>query len=354
MLYHLSLFLKNYIHFFNVFHYITVRLIASLLTSLFLTLIFGSVFIYYAKKWFSSKVRQYTPDSHKIKDYTPTMGGILILASSMMSMLLWCNLKSYEVWIFLFCLICFGLIGFWDDFYKIKYNKGISERKKFLAQILVALIVILLWLWLVKPNTALCFPFIKNLCPKLGLLIIPWAIFILVGTSNAVNLTDGLDGLAISALLLNFCTYSIICYLASNLIFSWYLGIIHTTTSEIAIIGMALFGSSLGFLWYNAYPAQIFMGDIGSLSLGAALALMAIMSRQELLLPISGGLFVLETVSVILQVSYYKLFKQRIFKMAPIHHHFELLGWQECKITIRFAIITFILCLFALATLKLR
>ena len=204
------------------------------------------------------------------------------------------------------------------------------------------------------PKPPFPFPFFKNLNPDLGLLFIPWAMFILVSMSNAVNLTDGLDGLAIGSLLPNFALFSLIAYLAGHFLIAAYLNIPFAGSAEIAVMGTTLIGASLGFLWYNAYPAQIFMGDVGSLALGAGLALMALMAKQELLLPISGGLFVLETVSVVLQVFVYKRWKTRIFKMAPIHHHFELIGWPEAKITTRFGIISLILCLVALMTLKLR
>lgn len=353
MLYHLSIYLKNYYTFFNVVHYISFRVMASLLTALFLLFIFGSWFITQSH-YFKAKAREYTPSNHQSKNNTPTMGGIFVLLTAIVTILLWCNLTKPEVWIFLLSLIGFGSIGFWDDWCKIYYSKGIKESRKFKAQILVAFIVCSLWYWLVQPSTVICVPFFKNISPDLGILLIPWAIFVLVGTSNAVNLTDGLDGLAIGSLISNFSTFSIICYVAGNYTFSHYLNIPFTATSEITIIGATLVGASLGFLWYNTYPAQIFMGDVGSLALGAGLAMMALMARQELLLIIAGGLFVVETFSVIAQVLSYKFLKKRLFKMAPIHHHFELLGWPEAKVTVRFGIISFVLCLIALMTLKVR
>lgn len=313
----------------------------------------GSKFIA-ASFRFKSKVREYTPDTHKAKNDTPTMGGLFILLVTIITVLLWCNLLKPEVWIFLASLIGFGAIGFWDDWSKIKHRKGISESSKFRAQLLIALIITISWYFFVNPTTAICVPFFKNFQPQLGLFLIPWAAFILVAMSNAVNLTDGLDGLAIGSLIANFATFSIICYVAGNFFFAQYLSIPFTQTAEISIIGATLVGASLGFLWYNTYPAQIFMGDVGSLALGAALALMALMARQELLLVIAGGLFVAETLSVIAQVFSYKMWGKRIFKMAPLHHHFELLGWPETKITIRFGIISVILCLISLMTLKLR
>ena len=334
-------------------HYVSFRVMASLLTALILSFIFGSWFIGQSSR-FRSKVREYVPESHQVKNETPTMGGIFVLLTTIVTGLLWCNLSDYAVWIFLLCLIGFATIGFWDDWNKIRHRKGIKESHKFRAQVSIALIVACLWYFLIAPPTEVCVPFFKNFSPELGLLLIPWAAFILVGTSNAVNLTDGLDGLAIGSLLLNFGTFTIVCYLAGNYAFAHYLHIPFTQTAEITILGATLVGASLGFLWYNTYPAQVFMGDVGSLALGAGLALMALMARQELLLPVAGGLFVIETLSVIAQVLSFRYLGRRIFKMAPLHHHFELLGWQEAKITTRFGIITFILCLLALMTLKLR
>jgi phospho-N-acetylmuramoyl-pentapeptide-transferase len=353
MFYHLSQFLTHYASFFNVVHYVSFRSMAALLTALFLSFLFGSRFIALSHR-FRSKVRQYTPQTHQAKNDTPTMGGLFILFTAITTILLWCNLLKSEVWVFIACLIGFGTIGFWDDWSKIKYRKGIPESHKLRGQILVALLVACAWYFIVQPPTELCIPFFKNIDLKLGLFLIPWAIFILVATSNAVNLTDGLDGLAIGSLILNFSTFSLIAYAAGHYAIAHYLHIPFTPTAEISVIGSALVGASLGFLWYNTYPAQVFMGDVGSLALGSGLALMALMARQELLLIIAGGLFVVETLSVIAQVISYKWFGKRIFRMAPLHHHFELLGWQEAKITIRFGIITLILCLLALMTLKIR
>ena len=352
MIYHLSLLIKPYLSGFNVIHYVSFRVMASLLTALVLSFVFGSWFIGQSAR-FRTKVREFTPESHQAKNDTPTMGGLFILLTTFVTALLWCNLSKPEVWIFLGCLLGFAAIGFWDDWCKIKFRKGILESHKFRAQLAVALLVALSWYFLVEPPTEICFPFTKYLFP-LGLFLIPWSAFILIGTSNAVNLTDGLDGLAIGSLLFNFGTFTIICFLAGNYTLAHYLHIPFAQTSEIAIIGGTLVGASLGFLWYNTYPAQLFMGDVGSLALGSGLALMALMARQELLLVITGGLFVAETLSVIAQVLSYKYLGKRFLKMAPLHHHFELLGWQEAKITTRFGIITFILCLLALMTLKLR
>jgi phospho-N-acetylmuramoyl-pentapeptide-transferase len=353
MLYHLSQYLTQYASFFNVVHYVSFRVMAALLTALFLSFIFGSRFIALSAR-FRSKVREYTPQTHQAKNDTPTMGGLFVLLTALTTILFWCNLLKPEVWIFLACLLGFGAIGFWDDWGKIRYRKGIKESHKLKAQIFVATVIASAWYFVVQPPTEVCVPFFKNIHPELGLFLIPWAVFILIGTSNAVNLTDGLDGLAIGSLILNFSTFATIAYLAGHYTIAHYLHIPFTATAEISVIGGALVGASLGFLWYNTYPAQVFMGDVGSLALGSGLALMALMPRQELLLIIAGGLFVVETLSVIAQVFSYKWFGKRLFKMAPLHHHFELLGWQEAKITIRFGIISLVLCLIALMTLKMR
>lgn len=354
MLYHLSLILRDYISWFNVVHYVSFRVAAALLTSLLLSLALGGKFIVTAQKFFRSKSRQYAPESHHAKDNMPTMGGLFIIFIITITTLLWCNLTNPDVWVFLFCLISFGAIGWWDDWSKIQTGKGIKEAYKFRAQLLCSFITAVAWFWLSHPSTELSVPFFKSLHPDLGYFLIPWAMFIIIGSSNAVNLTDGLDGLAIGSLIPTFATFSLISYLAGHIKFAQYLHIPFAGTAEISIIGVILVGASLGFLWFNAYPALIFMGDVGSLALGAGLGLMALMCKQELLLAIAGGLFVIETLSVIIQVFSFRYFKRRVFKMAPIHHHFELLGWPEARITVRFAIVSFILCLLALITLKMR
>lgn len=354
MLYHLSIALQDYLSFFNIFRYVSVRVIAALLSSLFLSFLFGSWFIKTSQRNFRSKVREWVPGTHLKKNNTPTMGGLLILMIFIINTFLWCNLKKVNVWLFILCLAGFGLIGFLDDFKKIKFNKGISAKFKFCFQVLIALIVVGLWYFLVSPSTVLCIPFFKNFTPHLGWLLIPWGAFIIVATSNAVNLTDGLDGLAAGPLIFNYSTFSVIAYLAGHKYFAGYLYIPFTNTAELTVIGATLVGALLGFLWYNAYPAQIFMGDVGSLALGSGLALMALMVRQELLLIIAGGIFVIETLSVIVQVFSFKVFGKRVFRMAPIHHHFELLGWNEAKITIRFWIVSIVLSLITLLTLKIR
>lgn len=346
--------LQNYMPWLHVIEYISVRVVGSMLTSLFFSLLFGDRFIELSKRFFASKVRPFTPESHKKKNNIPTMGGIFILLVVLLTMLLWSDLTKFDVLLFMVTLVGYGAIGFIDDWYKIKHNSGLYSKTKFRLQVGVGLMIALAMFYAHRPTTELWFPFFKHVHPDLGLLFIPWVVFLLVGVSNAVNLTDGLDGLAIGALISNFSVFSIVAYLAGHFAFAHYLQIPFAASSEVAVIGGILVGASLGFLWFNAHPAQIFMGDVGSLSLGAALALMAIVSKQELILPISGGLFVFETLSVMAQYASWKLYKKRLFKMAPIHHHFELLGWNEAKITVRFNIISVVLCLLALITLKMR
>ena len=326
---------------------------AALLSSLIFSFLFGGKFIAAASRLLRTKPRDWTPENHQKKGAMPTMGGIFILLVVVSNSLLWCNLKSIELFIFLGCLIAFGGVGFLDDWSKMKHRGGISAGLKFNLQLGLGLLVALA-LYMTGFSTTLTIPLFKSYNPDLGMLFIPWVAFILVGASNAVNLTDGLDGLAIGSLIPNFAIYVLICYLASNHFFASYLHMPYASCAEIVVAGATLVGASLGFLWYNAYPAQIFMGDVGSLALGAGFALMGIMAKQELLLPLSGGLFVIEAFSVIVQVASFKLFGRRVLRMAPIHHHFELLGWQESKITIRFAIVSVVLCLLAVMVIKIR
>lgn len=354
MIYHFSFYLKHYWPFFNILHYVSVRSVAALLTSFCMFVALGGAFIGFARRFFRSKAREWTPEAHKLKGSMPTMGGIFILAVVIVNTLLWCDLSRVSVWVFLFCVTGFGAIGFWDDWCKIHHEKGISAGIKFKLQVLVAFASIVALLYLTSFSTQIVFPFFKHVHPDIGWFFAPWAVFVLVACSNAVNLTDGLDGLAIGSLLPNFATFSLICYVAGHYGIAYYLNIPFAASAEITIIGASLIGTSLGFLWYNTYPAQIFMGDVGSLALGAGLAMMALMAKQELLLILAGGLFVLETVSVIVQVLSVRYFGRRVFKMAPIHHHFELLGWQESKITARFGIVSLLLCLLTLITLKIR
>lgn len=354
MIYHLATYAVAFYPFLNVVHYISFRALAALLTSLMLSLICGERFIIFSKQFFRSKVRPHTPATHASKNDMPTMGGLFMIGVVLITVFLWGNWSSPLTGLSLFCLIGFSVIGFFDDYFKILHKKGISAQLKFIAQVGVATSVAGLWIWSMQPSTELVFPFFKSLHPALGLLFIPWVIFVLIGTSNAVNLTDGLDGLAIGSLISNFGTFALIAYSAGHIKIAHYLCIPYAGSAELTVVAGALVGTSLGFLWFNTYPAQIFMGDVGSLGLGAVLAFIALASKQELLLALAGGLFVVETLSVIGQVLSYRFLGRRLFKMAPIHHHFELQGWPESKITMRFCIISFILCLCALMTLKLR
>lgn len=354
MLYHLAAYFKQYWSVLNVVHYVSFRALAALLTTVGLSFTTGQRFITFAERHFRSRARELTPENHRAKDNLPTMGGLFILAMISINTLLWCDLSSIRVWLMLGVLLGFGAIGVWDDWAKIRKSRGISARAKFGLQCLIAAAAVSIWLMSTDSSTTITIPFFKQVQPNIGWAFVLWAIFIIVGVSNAVNLTDGLDGLAIGSLMPNFATYATLCYLAGNIVFAEYLHIPFAATAELSIIGTILVGASIGFLWYNAYPAQIFMGDVGSLSLGAALGFMALLCKQEVLLIISGGVFVAETMSVILQVASYRLRAKRIFKMAPMHHHFELLGWQEAKITIRFAIISLLLCIIALISIKIR
>ncbi|HSW77110.1 MAG TPA: phospho-N-acetylmuramoyl-pentapeptide-transferase [Candidatus Saccharimonadales bacterium] len=354
MFYHLALAFKSHFSALNMVHYISFRALMGLLTTFFLFLAFGDRFIDFSRKAFVSTARPYTPQSHQEKGSTPTMGGLFILLVVLLNLFLWCDLSKPEVYLFSLTLVLFGGIGLLDDMHKVWYKKGICVTSKFSLQLLSALAVAICWIWFKNPSTQLCVPLFKHFHPDLGWLLVPWVLLVLVGTSNAVNLTDGLDGLAIGSLLLNFAFFSGVAYLAGHASFASYLQIPFTGCSEAVIVGGILIGASLGFLWFNAHPAQIFMGDVGSLSLGAVLALMAIISKQELLLPIAGGMFVIEALSVIMQIGSVKLLGKRLFKMAPIHHHFEVLGWKETKVTMRFNIITLILCLLAAITFKIR
>ena len=354
MIYHLAQYIQQHWSVCNILHYVSVRAIASLLSTLIFAFVFGNWFIEKSKRWFRAKARAWTPDSHKLKDDMPTMGGVFILSLVFLNALLWCDLSRPHVWVLLLCLLLFGAIGAWDDWCKINRRAGINASSKFWLQVVCATLVVIAWLYTTGASTTVTVPFFKHFNPDLGFFFIPWAVFIIIGCSNAVNLTDGLDGLAIGSLMPNFLTFSLIAYLAGHMQFAHYLCIPYAATAEVAVIGATLIGASLGFLWYNAYPAQIFMGDVGSLALGAGLACMALMAKQEFLLLLAGGLFVVETVSVIAQVISFKYFGRRILKMAPLHHHFELLGCPEAKISVRFGIISLILCLLALITLKIR
>lgn len=346
--------------FFNVFQYITMRAICAVLTSLSLSLFLGPLMIRkLSHHQIGQTVRQDGPPTHFDKVGTPTMGGLLILASLIFSTLLWADLSNHLVLITLLVCGLFGVIGWYDDYQKLinKDPRGMGSRNKFLSQSVVALIAAFyLQSSATLPiETSLIIPFFKDIILPLGVLFVPLTYFVIVGTSNAVNLTDGLDGLAIVPTAMVAGALAVFCYLSGHAVFSAYLSIPYISgAGEVAIFCAALVGAGLGFLWFNTYPAQVFMGDIGSLSLGASLGVVAVIVRQELVLFIMGGIFVLETVSVILQVFSFKVFGKRIFRMAPIHHHFELKGWPEPRVIVRFWIISLILVLIGLATLKLR
>jgi len=304
------------------------------------------------------QIREDGPQSHLAKKGTPTMGGILIIFAVVVSTLLWANLTVDYIWLILLVTVGYGLIGFIDDYYKLsgKSSKGVSGKKRLIAEIFIALFVsILLY---IKPgfNSQVTIPFFKTVLPNIGWGYVVLSTFIIVGAANAVNLTDGLDGLAIGPAIICFATYLFFAYFAGNVKVANYLQIPYVAgAGELAIFCGALVGAGLGFLWFNSYPAEVFMGDVGSLSLGGALGMMAIITKQEILLVIVGGIFVIETFSVIFQVGYFKLTQgKRIFRMAPLHHHFELKGWAEPKVIVRFWVISILLALMAISTLKLR
>ena len=352
--------LSQHYSFFNVFQYLTLRAICGVLTALSISLIVGPIMIRKLSiHQIGQTVRQDGPPTHFDKVGTPTMGGLLILTSVILATLLWADLTNRFVQITLFTCFTFGVIGWYDDYQKLinKDPRGMGSLNKFLSQSVVAtLAALFLYQTATLPiETSLIIPFFKDIAIPLGILFIPLTYLVIVGTSNAVNLTDGLDGLAIVPTAMVAGALGVFCYLSGNAIFSEYLAIPQIPgTGEVMIFCAAIVGAGLGFLWFNTYPAQVFMGDIGSLSLGASLGIVAVIVRQELVLFIMGGIFVLETVSVILQVFSYKMFGKRIFRMAPIHHHFELKGWPEPRVIVRFWIISLILVLIGLATLKVR
>lgn len=345
---------------FNVFSYLTMRAILSTLTALLIAVLIGPKMITWLQQMqIGQTVRDDGPQSHLSKAGTPTMGGLLILAAIVTSVLLWADLTNRYVWVTLSIVVAYGIIGFVDDYRKVvrKDPKGLIAKWKYFWQSIVA-IVVAIYLYSAAQDpaeTALLVPFFKEVMPQLGLFFIVVVYFTVVGTSNAVNLTDGLDGLAIVPTILVAGALSIFAYATGNINFSAYLNIPYIPlTSELVVVSTAIVGAGLGFLWFNTYPAQVFMGDVGSLALGGTLGIMAVLVRQEIVLIIMGGVFVIETLSVILQVGSYKLRGQRIFRMAPIHHHYELKGWPEPRVIVRFWIISLILVLIGLATLKLR
>ncbi len=360
MLLYLTDYLATFDGGFNVFHYITLRAILGVLTALVISFVVGPVMIRRLSRYkIGQTVRDDGPESHFSKAGTPTMGGALNLVAVSISTLLWANLDNRYVWIVLLTTLGFGIVGFIDDYRKLVQGNsdGLSSKAKYLGQSVFGLTAPpSLYLTAAVPaETQLIVPFFKNVVLDLGSAFVLLAYLVIVGASNAVNLTDGLDGLAILPTVLVAGALGVFAYVSGNVNFAKYLLIpFFPVCGELAIFCAALVGAGLGFLWFNAYPAQVFMGDVGALALGAALGVVAVLVRQELVLFIMGGVFVMETVSVILQVASYKLTGRRIFRMAPLHHHFELKGWPEPRVIVRFWIITVILVLIGLATLKLR
>ena len=361
MLYNLLLNYVDILSFLNVFKYITFRTGLAFFTSLLIALIVGGPFIkFFSNKKIINPIREDGPSDHIIKKIgTPTMGGVIILLGLIISVLLWADLTNIYVLFCFYIVSTFGLLGAYDDYKKIKNSdsQGISSRFKLIAQIILAMVGLIVLTYFVEYQEFknLYFPFFKNLIINLGWFFIPFSIFVIVGSSNAVNLTDGLDGLATVPVILVAGCFAFICYVSGNVVFSEYLQILYIEgTGEISIFCGAIIGACLGFLWFNAPPAKIFMGDTGSLALGGSLGAVGIITKHEIVLAITGGLFVLEALSVVVQVISFKLTGKRIFKMAPIHHHFEKKGWPESTVVIRFWIISIILAMIGLATLKLR
>ncbi|MBC7349037.1 MAG: phospho-N-acetylmuramoyl-pentapeptide-transferase [Candidatus Aminicenantes bacterium] len=362
MLYWLLVPLRQYYFFFNVFRYITVRTALSGITALLLMFILTPLFIRILKKHqVGQEIREEGPASHLNKKGTPSMGGLMIIGATLVSTLLWGNLENIYVWLAMGGMLCFGAIGLADDFikYRSRRSLGLRPGQKLILQFLVAasLALVLMLIGLKGQfSLNLTFPFIKEWTPYLGWLYLPWILFILVGSSNSVNLADGLDGLAIGLTLIASVALTALTYVAGHAVWSQYLNILRVPlAAELTVFVGALSGACLGFLWFNCHPAEIFMGDVGALSLGGTLGLVAILIKQEFLLFTVAGVFILEALSVMLQVSYFKLSGgKRIFRMAPLHHHFELIGWPEEKVVIRFWIIGIIFALFSLTTLKLR
>ena len=361
MLYHLLISLYPQVPVFNVARYITFRTAAASMTALVVSLVVGPWLIRRLREFqIGQVIRQEGPQSHRAKAGTPTMGGLLILAAALVPTLLWADLTNVYIWIAVLATAAFGAIGFVDDYLKVtrRSSGGLAPRYKLGLQVLVGLIVGFVLMWLADRNlynTRLIFPFFKQLIPDLGWFYVPFAAFVLVAWSNAVNLTDGLDGLAISTFAVAAACFTALAYITGHRVFAEYLLLVRfAPAGELTIFCGALVGASLGFLWYNAHTAEIFMGDVGSLALGGAIATVAILIKQELLLVIVGGVFVIEAASVVIQVASFKLRGKRVFKMAPLHHHFELSGWAEPKVITRFLIVAILFALFSLTTLKLR
>lgn len=359
MLYHLLYPLRDLVPAFNVFRYITFRVAAAIVLALILSWLMGPWFIRQLRRLsVGQNIRDVGPQAHQVKAGTPTMGGLLILFATVVPTLLLGDLKNVYVWVVVLVTVAFGGIGFADDFLKVRNrrNLGLTARGKLWLQILAGTALgVALFFFLPGLNSTLTFPFIKRLVLDLSYFYIPFVAFILVGSSNAVNLTDGLDGLAIGATTVAAATYAIFTYIAGNRVIANYLQVSYVPgVGEVAVFCGALVGAGIGFLWFNAHPAEVFMGDVGSLALGAAIGTVAVLAKQEILLALVGGLFVMEALSVIIQVASFKLRGKRVFRMSPLHHHFELSGWAEPKVIVRFWILSILFALLSLSTLKLR
>ena len=357
MFYSLS---ANFDGIFNLFRYITFRTGASLLTSLFIYIPLGDKFINFIKTKFTQPIRKEGPQTHLKKQGTPTMGGVLILFSILVSSLLWCNLSNGYVWIVLFTMCSFGMIGFVDDYFKVVHGnayRGLSAKLRLILQFTLSCIVCF-GIYRLMPNEfkmTVTIPFFKNILWNLGILYFVFVAFVIVGTANAVNLTDGIDGLASMTMVSSFAVFLLVSYLIGRADYSLYLFLPYVPgVGEVTVLVGSIIGAVLGFLWFNAYPAKIFMGDVGSLALGSALGVISVITKNEFLLLICGAIFVVEAMSVMLQIASYKFRGKRLFRMAPIHHHFELKGWSEQTVVIRFWIISIILALIALSSLKIR
>jgi phospho-N-acetylmuramoyl-pentapeptide-transferase len=363
VLYHLLFALRHHLSALNVTRYITFRTAMAALTALFLVLLLGPWMIERLRRLqIGQYIREEGPQAHQAKAGTPTMGGVLILAGILVPTLLWADLTNRNIWILVLSTLAFGLLGFADDYTKVveRRSLGLTARRKLLWQSGIGLAVGLSIYSLaqIEPkeySTRIVFPFFKHLVPDLGILYVIFAVLLLALSSNAVNLTDGLDGLAIGTTLIAAAAFTGLAYVSGHRVFSDYLDLLYRPgVGEITVFCGAMVGAAMGFLWWNCYPAQVFMGDVGSLALGGALGTVAILIKQELLLFFVGGLFMVEALSVMIQVASFRLTGRRVFRMSPLHHHFELAGWKEPQIIIRFWILAFIFALFTLMTLKLR
>jgi phospho-N-acetylmuramoyl-pentapeptide-transferase len=358
VLYHLLYSLHPTYSVFNVMKYITFRSLLAAILAFGLAFFFGPALIRRLQALqVGQQIRSDGPERHQSKAGTPTMGGVLILFALLLSTLLLADLTNFYVWLVVAVTFGFGVIGFVDDWQKLrrKQSLGLTGRQKLAGQFALGLLAGAVLLWWNDFDSTVTMPFLKTVRPDLGILYVPFASIVIVGASNAVNLTDGLDGLAIVPVMMVAAVYGVFCYVAGHVKFADYLEVAEVSgAGELGVFCGALIAAGLGFLWFNAYPAQMFMGDVGSLALGAALGTLALVSKQEIVLVVAGGVFVVEALSVILQVASYKIRRQRIFRMAPIHHHFELLGWPEPQIIVRFWILSILCALLALSTLKLR